>query len=128
MSELNYEAPVVNPETEHFWNATKAGKFLLKKCNDCGKFHYYPRSLCPYCFSDKTEWVESKGTGTLYTYSVMRRVPVKFCLAYVTLDEGPTMMTHIVDTNFDDIAIGKRVKLVLKPTAGEEKLPCFTLA
>jgi uncharacterized OB-fold protein len=38
------------------------------------------------------------------------------------------MMSHIVDSNFDDIAIGKRVKLVMKPTAGEEKLPCFALA
>ncbi|MDY6828869.1 MAG: Zn-ribbon domain-containing OB-fold protein [Pseudomonadota bacterium] len=128
MSEMKYQSPVVNPETKPFWDATAEGKFLLKKCNDCGEFHYYPRALCPFCFSDKTEWVESKGTGTVYTHSTMRRAPVPFCLAYVTLDEGPTMMTHIVDCDLEQVAIGKPVKLVLKETDGDAKLPCFTLA
>ena len=77
------------------------GKFLLRKCTACGEAHCYPRTLCPFCFSDKTEWVEASGKGTIYTYSVMRRAPVPYAIAYVTLAEGPTMMTNIVDCDLD---------------------------
>ncbi len=58
------------------------GKLLIKKCTACGEPHFYPRNICPFCFSDKTEWVEASGNATIYTYSVMRRAPgaVRDCL------------------------------------------------
>ena len=67
--------------------------------------HHYPRAICPFCFSDKTEWSEASGKGTIYTYSVMRRAPVPYAIAYVTLDEGPTMMTNIVDCDLDKLEV-----------------------
>ena len=91
-------APLPNPENQPYWDAAKEGKLLVKRCKDCGEFHFYPRAICPFCFSDQTEWVESKGTGSIYSYSVMRRgVPVPFAIAYVTLDEGITMLTNMAD-------------------------------
>ncbi len=84
-------APAVNLETQHFWDAAADGKLLIKKCTACGEPHFYPRTHCPFCFSDKTEWVEASGKGTVYTYSVMRRAPIPYAIAYVTLAEGPTM-------------------------------------
>ena len=68
-------APPINPETQPFWDATAQGKLLIKKCTACGDVHFYPRTHCPFCFSDKTEWAEASGNGTVYTYSVMRRAP-----------------------------------------------------
>ena len=58
----------------------------------------------------------------------MRRAPEPYAIAYVTLAEGPTMMTNIVDCDFDDIKIGKPVKLVCKPSEGGPPVPMFTLA
>ena len=122
------EKPVPGPDTQAFWDAAAKGKLLIKKCADCKKSHYYPRAMCPYCLSAKTEWRETKGTGTIYTYSVMRRAPVPYALAYVALDEGVTMMTNIVDTDLDTIKIGQKVKLVFKPSEGGPPVPCFAPA
>ena len=122
-------APPVNIETQPFWDATAEGKLLIKKCTACGEPHFYPRTYCPFCFSDKTEWVEASGRGTIYSYSVMRRAPVPYAMAYVTLAEGPRMVTNIVDCDFDKLKVEMPVKLVFKPTeGGGPPLPMFTPA
>ena len=122
-------APAVNPENQAFFDAASRGKLLIKKCNTCGEFHHYPRAICPHCFSDKTEWRDAKGTGGIYTYSVLRRgVPEPYCIAYVTLEEGVSMMTNIVDCDLDKVRIGMQVKVVFKPTDGGPPVPMFTPA
>jgi hypothetical protein len=124
--ERKIPAPEANPETRPFWEAAAQGRLLIGKCKACGKPHYYPRALCPFCGSDATEWVQAGGGGSIYSYSVMRRVPVPYALAYVTLDEGVTMMTNIVDCDLDAIRIGQRVRVAFKPTEGGPPVPMFT--
>jgi uncharacterized OB-fold protein len=122
-------APAVNPENKPYFDAASQGKLVIKKCASCGEFHHYPRALCPHCFSDKTEWRDAKGTGTVYTYSVLRRgVPEAYCIAYVTLEEGVSMLTNIVDCDLDSIKIGMQVKVVFKPSDGGPPVPMFTPA
>src|SRR5689334_19025334 len=116
--ERKIPAPPVSPETRPFWDAAAAGRLLIKRCAACGERHFYPRSLCPFCGSDRTEWQEASGKATIYSYSVMRRVPVPYAIAYVTLAEGVTMMTNIVDCDPDAIRIGQEVKVVFRPTEG----------
>jgi hypothetical protein len=116
-------APGVNPETAAFWEAAKEGKFLVRSCDDCGKSHWYPRAVCPHCLSDKTSWHEHKGGGTIYSVSVMVRAPEVYAVAYVTLDDGPTMMTNIVDCDYGTLAIGQKVQITFKPTQGEGSPP-----
>ena len=127
-SERKIPAPEANPETRAFWEAAADGRLLIGKCASCGKPHYYPRAICPLCGDDATEMVQASGRGVVYSYSVMRRVPVPYALAYVTLDEGVTMMTNIVDCDLDAIRIGQRVRLVFKPTDGGPPVPMFTPA
>jgi uncharacterized protein len=119
-------APEPNAETEAFWAAAREGKLMLKRCAECGELHYYPRVICPHCFSDKTEWVEAKGSGAIYTYSVMRRTQQPYAIAYVTLDEGVTLMSNIVDYDLDDLQIGQRVKLVFKESKSGQPVAMFT--
>jgi hypothetical protein len=121
-------APQPNPETKAFWDGASQGKLLIKKCRACDEVHYYPRALCPFCGSDATEWQAAAGTGTLYSYSVMRRAEVPYAIAYVTLDEGVSMMTNLVDCNFDTLKIGQRMKVVFSPTDGGPPVPTFTPA
>ncbi len=121
--------PLLNIGDEHYYEAAGQGKLLVKKCADCGEVHHYPRGICPFCFSDKVSWQEAKGTGTIYTYSVTRRAgPVVYCIAYVTLDEGVSMMTNIVDCDLDDVRIGQAVKVTFKKSAGGMSIPMFTPA
>jgi uncharacterized protein len=127
-TERKIDAPQSAPETKAFWEATAAGRLLIKRCTACGESHYYPRSICPFCGSDRTEWRDASGRGTVYTYSVMRRAPVPYAIAYVTLEEGVSMMTNIVDCDLDAIRIGQKVRVVFKPTEGGPPVPMFTPA
>jgi len=127
-TERKIPAPPPNPETKAFWEAASQGKLLIKRCTSCGQAHYYPRALCPFCGSDATEWQPASGGATLYSYSVMRRTDVPYAIAYVTLDEGVTMMTNLVDCDFDSLRIGQRVTLIFKPTDGGPPVPAFTPA
>jgi uncharacterized OB-fold protein len=118
-------APEPNPETQPFWDATKRGELLLRRCGGCGEAHYYPRKICPLCGSADTAWEQAAGEGTIYSFSVMRQAKIPYAIAYVTLDEGPTMMTNIVETDLDAIRIGQRVRVVFVPTEGGAPVPMF---
>lgn len=120
-------APLINPENQPYFDAAARGELLVGKCHGCGEYHFYPRVLCPHCFSDHTEWVVSRGTGTLYTYSTLHRgAPEPYTIAYVTLDEGVTMMTNLVDCDVTTLAIGQPVRVVFKDAEGGVKIPMFT--
>jgi uncharacterized OB-fold protein len=119
-------APAVTLETVPFWEAAQEGRFLIKRCNDCKKPHWYPRNLCPYCMSANTVWEESPGEGVIYTYSVMHRSPTgPYAIGYVTLDEGPNVLTNLVDVAPDGLKIGQRVKVKFQPTEGGPPAPVF---
>ena len=122
------QAPQPNSETQAFWDAAAAGKLMIGKCTACGKAHWYPRAICPHCMSDKTEWVEASGRGKIYTFSVMRRAPEPYAIGYVTLEEGPSMLTNFVDCDFDKLKIGQSVKLKFMPTEGGPPVPMFAPA
>lgn len=114
-----------SPETEAFWQACSKGRFILRHCEACGRAHWYPRTICPHCFSDRTVWRDSAGQGRIYSFSIMRRVPEPYAIAYVTLAEGPTMMTRIVDCDFAAIRIGQPVQVAFRDLAEGRTLPVF---
>ena len=122
-------APIVYPDNAAFWDATGAGRLLVKHCVACGKPHWYPRPQCPLCLSDRTEWKESAGQGSIYAFSVCRRVgPVPYVIAYVRLDDGITLLTNIVDCDFESLRIGDRVRLVMQASESGVQVPMFTPA
>ena len=118
--------PVPDVETKPFWEAAAEGRLLIKRCNSCGNAHYYPRSICPFCFSTDTQWQDASGEGVIYSFSIMRRAAPPYCIAYVTLAEGVTMMTNIVGCDLDAIQIGQRVRLAFRPSDGGPPVPMFT--
>ena len=118
-------APVVNAEGKAFWDAARQNRFLIPVCTACGKAHWYPRAICPFCAGDKIAWREASGRGTIYTYSVMRRVKEPYAIAHVTLAEGPTLLTNIVDCDFDTLYIGQPVAVVFKDTENGPPVPMF---
>ena len=119
-------APAVTLETKAFWDAAREGRFLIKRCQACNEAHWYPRTICPFCHSERTVWEESPGEGVIYTYSVMHRSPSgPYAIGYVTLDEGPSLMTNFVDVAPDGLSIGMRVKVKFQPTEGGPPVPVF---
>lgn len=118
-------APTTSAETQPFWQAASEERLLLRHCTACGRYHHYPRQICPFCMSDATQWRDAAGTGTVHAFSVMRRVTVPYAVAYVALDEGPLMLSNLVRTDLDRLHIGQRVRVVFDRFDGGS-LPAFT--
>ena len=130
MSQVNQQhrlpSPVLNPENKAFLEAAQKNQLILKFCNACKAAHYYPRTICPHCGSDDTTWINSDGVGEIYSYTVMRRgVEVPFAMAYVRLNEGVCMLTHLTGFNFDAIRIGQKVKVTFCETEDGQKTHLF---
>ena len=121
-------SPVVTPETRPFWDAARQGRFVVPVCAACRRAHWYPRVICPFCDSEKVEWRPASGRGTIYTFSVMRRVKEPYAIAHVTLAEGPAMLTNIVDCDFDTLRIGQSVAVVFKESENGQPVPMFAPA
>ncbi len=118
-------APFVNPEVKPFWDATAAGRLVLPKCKDCQAVIWYPRPFCPECASLNIEWVDASGRGKIYAFTVNRRGVADmpdyrnagvYVLAYVELEEGPRVLTNIVDCDPDSVRIGQEVEVVFHDT------------
>jgi uncharacterized protein len=127
-------APLVNPESAEFWAATKRGELLLSRCPACGLIIWYPRAICPDCHAYPTEWIKAAGTGTVYTFTVIRRGAglfadaAPFVVAYVELTEGPRMLTNIVGCDPGQVEIGSPVSVVFDDAGDAGAIPRFCLA
>jgi uncharacterized protein len=118
-------SPAVTSETAQFWAKANEGQLTIPQCNACGKFHWYPRANCPFCTSDKVELKPAKGTGKIYSFSVSRRGKDSYVIAYVTLDEGVTMMTNIINADQAKLAIGQPVRVALVESENGQRVPMF---
>jgi uncharacterized OB-fold protein len=114
--------PVFDPhptlETERFWTAAAEGRLVLPKCDNCGNVIWYPRRFCPVCHHARVTWIDASGRGTVYSFTVVRkgRGPWKdsapYVAAYVELEEGPRVMTNVVEVDPDAVRIGMPVEVV----------------
>lgn len=116
------------PETAPFWAAAQQGQLLLKTCNRCQRAHWYPRVVCPLCGGDDTGWEPASGQGSLYAFSIIERADPPYALAYVELDEGPILLSNMVDCDLRALRIGQRVSAVFRQTPDGRYAPYFTLA
>ena len=123
--------PVPNGDSVPYWNAARERRLVLRACGSCGRKHFMPRHLCPHCWSDKLEWVESKGGGTIHSFSIVHRAPspafaanAPYVIAMIDLDDGPRMFANVIGPNALDVAIGDRVRLTFEERGGA-MLPQF---
>jgi uncharacterized OB-fold protein len=124
-------APTITAETEEFWLSAARGTLVLRRCDACGLIVWYPRSICPDCQASETSWVEASGRGVVYSHTTVRRGlgdyagAGPYVLAYVQLDEGPRVMTNVVDCEPADVAIGQRVEVAFSAVDDAAALPRF---
>ena len=129
---MRFDLPDPDPSTEPFWAGTREGRLPIKRCNSCHRAHFYPRPFCPYCWSTDVVWEDASGRGTLYTYSVVYRndLPpfpdrLPYVAAIVELDEGPRMMTNVVDCPFDEVRVGMPLEVAYRTETDDVTLPVF---
>lgn len=118
-------APVIYPDNQAYWEACNRRELWLPVCATCGPY-WYPRPHCPHCGAERSRWQAASGLGTVYSVSITRRAgPIAYAIAYVTLEEGITVLSNLVDCDLDAIAIGERVEVVFKPSDGGPLIPMF---
>jgi hypothetical protein len=119
--QLPTRPPRRNLETAAFWEGCAEHRLMLPRCDDCGQLIWYPRRYCPFCASRNVTDVAVSGRGTVYSFTVMRRGAGPFrsvapyVVAYVELDEGPRVMTNVVGTDPERLAVGDVVEVVFEP-------------
>ena len=117
---------VVAVADQPFWDAIDAGRLVLARC-PCGA-HYARLQACLACNAGapSLRWVPATGTGTVRTFVVFDkpyhpyfegRVP--YVVAVVTLDEGPEIVTNVIDTDVPAVAIGMPVRIVIGERGGQ---------
>ena len=108
--------PQPTPVSQRFWDALRAERVDLQRCDDCGRWVYYPRSRCPTCLSDRLTWTTVEGLGTVYTFTVAEQATappfadeVPQLLAVVELTEGVRVSTTLVDVDRARVSVGMPV-------------------
>src|SRR5712692_3846107 len=101
MAEAARARPKPTPETQHFWDGTQASELRLQRCDACANVYFPPRPFCPSCGGREVRVFAASGKARLYSYVIHHRPAPGFtppyAIAVVELEEGPRMMTNIVD-------------------------------
>jgi uncharacterized OB-fold protein len=127
-----FDLPTIEGESRPFWDAAREGQFLIRRCQACNVAHHYPRPFCPSCWSDVVVWEQASGRATVYTYSTIyvndlppfgERLP--YVAAAVDLEEGPRVMTNLVDCDPAALHVGMAVRVTYQEITPELTAPMF---
>ncbi|MGI9667734.1 MAG: Zn-ribbon domain-containing OB-fold protein [Acidimicrobiia bacterium] len=114
-------------QAQQWWDAAEAGTLLVQRCSACSQSQHYPRSLCTNCGSDQVEFVESRGSGHVVSWTTVHRspdpdrFPPPYTVALVELDEGVRLMSRL---SADDAQCDARVSLAWETVDGKN-IPTF---
>ena len=106
-----------------FWRSVDRRAMELPYCKSCGRFHFYPRPVCPECWSDDLDWRPVSGRGTVWSYTVVRfahgahegwKTRVPYAVALIELAEGVRMMGNVVDCPVESVRSGMAVELAYR--------------
>ncbi len=127
-----YPKPLIDSDSKPFWEGLDNHELKIQQCEDCRKHIFYPRFICPHCFSENVTWKKASGKGEIYSYTVVHRAfgpyadQTPYVVAIVELEEGVRMMTRIIGDR-ERIAIGKPVAVRFEKMEEDLTLPFFEL-
>ena len=129
---LDKNLPQPTTETAAYWDGCRKHQLLIQRCTQCGHYQFYPRIVCRACMSDGVEWMQATGHGHVRSFTVIRRAvseayaaEVPYVIALIELDEGPTMMSNVVECDPDSVAVGMPVGVVFEQWTDEITIPKF---
>lgn len=124
--------PQVNSETKPFWDGCRKHELRFQKCLDCGHVRWPPSIICSQCHSSNTEWIISNGKGKIYTYVIFHQVfhkgfadDVPYVTASIELEEGPRLLSNIVEYDVNEINCETPVEVVWEEITEEFTIPKF---
>ena len=123
----------ITPEAKPYWDGAREGKLMVPKCKACGKAFLYPRVLCPFCASRDIAWIQASGRGKLFSFEIAHqilnkafKVKTPVVLAMVELEEGPRMLTNLINCEADPkkLRCDMPVEVVFEKQTDEISLRC----
>ena len=119
MSHIKHPLPYASWESRGFWEGAGRGELVLQRCRKCSLVQHRPRGICAHCLeSDNLEHFVASGRGEVYTFTVTEQNQAKgfaeacpYVMAYVTLEEGPRILTVITNCSPDDVTGGAQVRV-----------------
>jgi uncharacterized OB-fold protein len=127
MGELQHPAVQASWETRGYWEGAGRGELVLQRCRACGTVQHRPRGVCATCLAGEPESFVASGCGRVHTFTVthQNQVPpfrdaVPYVMAYVELDEGPRLLTHVVGCEPAEVRIGLPVVVDFQPQVRDD--------
>lgn len=120
-------------DSRPYWEGLALGELRIQRCDSCSRAVFYPRSLCPHCFSDQLSWIVASGKGTIYSYTVAHQAygpfapDIPFIIALIELEEGVRMMSRILDAPRERVTVGAAVQVTFEKVEEDLTLPYFRL-
>ena len=135
MSAYSKPLPPIDDHSRPYWEAAKAGRLQLPRCNHCGTFHTYFEPWCNKCGQEGVHWEELSGQGNIWANCRFHRayfsgfeLDLPYNVALVELNEGPRLMTNIVGLSsgtLEEMPIGMPVTAVFDSVTPEVTLIKF---
>jgi uncharacterized OB-fold protein len=130
--EQTMPVPIPDLDSQPFWDAVNRRELRLERCDACGELRYPPRPMCPKCQSLSATWHQISGHGRVYSWVIphhpvhpLVRDKVPYVVALVELDEGPRMVTRLVDIAIEEVREGLEVEVRFDEIAAGVLLPNF---
>lgn len=116
--------------TGPFWAAVDRGELVRPVCGPCGRSHFSPQVVCPWCQSSGWSYEASTGLGSVYSHTTIHRPPdprfePPYVVADVELDEGWRMFGRLVGCAPHDVEIDMRVRVCFVDGPDGERLAAF---
>ena len=123
--------PALTPTTAFFWTSTD-GRLRMLRCADCGFITHPPGPVCRRCGSSNVAPSELSGRGRVYTYTVVYHAThvamkdrVPYISALIQLEEGPRVLTNLVNCLEQDVSVDMPVRVVFERLTEDITLPQF---
>jgi uncharacterized protein len=128
--------PYANEATQGFWDFALKGKLSASKCTNCGTCLIPSQPRCFVCQHKDFTWVELPGTGTIYSFTVVRhplRPELQAIVPYVsavievdgTQGAGARMLANVINCDPEKVRIGDKVKVVFEKVSDTLAVPRF---
>ena len=113
-------------KTEPFWLAAVEGRLVAPRCDSCGTFVLPPKPYCFNCLGESFTWVGLPGTGTVYTFTIIRHAlnpgldeVVPFVSGVIDIDgtqgAGARLLGNIIGCAPEEVRIGDHVEVAFEP-------------
>jgi uncharacterized OB-fold protein len=124
--------PRPTPLSQPYWDGCRQGILRLQQCSDCARYQFYPRTFCSHCNSTTLAWQDVSGRGALASYTIVERgisaaYPAPYVVALVDLEEGPRMMSGLMESDPAKLRVGAPVSVCFTDWSDDIAMPLFRL-